>query len=248
MKKCLIYFVVVVQSASHVWLLKTPWTAAHQAPHPHHPPPHPPSLTISWSLPRFMSIASVMPSSCLISLFFCPQSFLASGTFPVYFNKCSSLQFVNSFDWCKVKRVTSKVQVIFKIKNYNSYWFCMLRSMFCLRTCIYQIMLGSNWGITFHISERKLVLLWFVSLISVITGCELSYFSWVQLFETPWTLACQVPQSMGFSRQEYWHGLPFPPLGDPPDSGLKPMSLTSPVLAGGFFTTNEHHLGSPITR
>jgi len=42
---------------------------------------------------------------------------------------------------------------------------------------------------------------------------------------------------MGFSRQEYWGRLPSPPLGDLPDPGIKPASLTSPALAGGFFTT-----------
>ena len=42
--------------------------------------------------------------------------------------------------------------------------------------------------------------------------------------------------SMGFPRQEYWSGLPFPSLGDLPDPGIK-LSLMSPVLAGGFFTT-----------
>ena len=53
-----------------------------------------------------------------------------------------------------------------------------------------------------------------------------------------WTVAHQVPLSMGFSRQEYWSGLPCPPLGDLPDPGTKPTSLTSPALAGGFFTTS----------
>jgi len=43
---------------------------------------------------------------------------------------------------------------------------------------------------------------------------------------------------MGFSRQEYWGGLPCPPPGDVPDPGIKPASLMSPALAGGFFTTN----------
>ena len=43
---------------------------------------------------------------------------------------------------------------------------------------------------------------------------------------------------MGFSRQEYWSQLPCPPLGDLPDPGLEPASLTSPALAGGFFTTS----------
>ena len=49
---------------------------------------------------------------------------------------------------------------------------------------------------------------------------------------TPWTVARQASLSMGFSRQEYWSGLPFPSPGDLPDPGIK---LTSPALAGGFF-------------
>ena len=43
----------------------------------------------------------------------------------------------------------------------------------------------------------------------------------VQLFATPWTVAYQVPPSMGFSRQEYWSGLPFPSPGDLPDPGIE---------------------------
>ena len=46
----------------------------------------------------------------------------------------------------------------------------------------------------------------------------------VWLFETPRTAACQAPLSMGFSRQEYWSGLPFPSPGDLPDPGIKPRS------------------------
>ena len=45
--------------------------------------------------------------------------------------------------------------------------------------------------------------------------------------------------SMGFSRQEYWNGLPFPPPGDLPDPGIEPMSPASPALAGGFFTLSR---------
>ena len=52
----------------------------------------------------------------------------------------------------------------------------------------------------------------------------LSRFSHAQLFATLWTVAHQAPLSMGFSRQEYWGGLPFPSLGDPPHPGIKPMS------------------------
>ena len=44
----------------------------------------------------------------------------------------------------------------------------------------------------------------------------------VWLFETPWTVAYQAPPSMGFSRQEYWSGLPFPSTGDLPDPGIRP--------------------------
>ena len=60
----------------------------------------------------------------------------------------------------------------------------------------------------------------------------------VRLFATLWTTAHQAPLSVGFSRQGYWSGLPFPPPGDLPDPGTEPMSLTSPTLEGRFFTTN----------
>jgi len=49
-----------------------------------------------------------------------------------------------------------------------------------------------------------------------------------------WTVACQAPLSVGFFRQEYWSGLPFPSPGDLPDPGVEPQSL---ALAGEFFTT-----------
>ena len=48
----------------------------------------------------------------------------------------------------------------------------------------------------------------------------------VQLFATPWTVAYQASPSMGFSRQEYWDGLPFPSPGDLPDPGIEPRSPT----------------------
>ena len=60
----------------------------------------------------------------------------------------------------------------------------------------------------------------------------------VQLFATPWTVACQAPLFTGFSRQEYWSGLPCPPPGHLLHPGIKPKSLMSSALAGGFFTTN----------
>ena len=52
------------------------------------------------------------------------------------------------------------------------------------------------------------------------------------------TVAHQAPLSMGFSRQEYWSGLPVPPPGDLPNPGIEPTSLRSPASAGGFFTAS----------
>ena len=69
-------------------------------------------------------------------------------------------------------------------------------------------------------------------------SCVLSCFSHVQFFATPWTVACQAPLSIGFSRQEYWSELPFSPPGDFPNPGIEPTPLMSPALAGGFFTTS----------
>ena len=58
-----------------------------------------------------------------------------------------------------------------------------------------------------------------------------------QLFATPWTVPCQAPLSMGFSRHKYWSGLPFPTSGDLPDPRIEPTSFASPTLASGFFIT-----------
>ena len=55
-------------------------------------------------------------------------------------------------------------------------------------------------------------------------------------FATPWTVGLQAPLSMGFPRQEYESGLPFPPLRDLPNPGIKPKSSS---LIGGFFTTES---------
>ena len=56
----------------------------------------------------------------------------------------------------------------------------------------------------------------------------------VRLFVTPWTVACQAFPSMGFPRQEYWNGLPFPSPGDLPDPGIEPGS---PALEAGTLTS-----------
>ena len=55
----------------------------------------------------------------------------------------------------------------------------------------------------------------------------LSPFSCIQLCVTLWAVACQTPLYMGFSRQEYWIGLPFPPPGDLPDPGIGPTVFSA---------------------
>ena len=68
--------------------------------------------------------------------------------------------------------------------------------------------------------------------ISIYVRVVLSHFSCVRLFVTPWTVACQSPLSMGFSRQEYWSLLPCPLPCDLCDPGIKLTSLRFPALAG----------------
>ena len=67
--------------------------------------------------------------------------------------------------------------------------------------------------------------------------CMLSCSCHVQLFLMLWTIAQQAPLSMEFSRQEYWSGLLCSSPGDLPNPGIEPVSLVSPALADGFFTT-----------
>ena len=71
-------------------------------------------------------------------------------------------------------------------------------------------------------------LLWFLH-------CRWSLYQWdtEETFTTPWSVALQAPLSVGFSRQAYWSGLPFPPPGDLPDPGIKPVSA---ALAGRFLS------------
>ena len=79
----------------------------------------------------------------------------------------------------------------------------------------------------------------FVFLICMYVWCVLSC---VQHFVILWAVACQAFLSMGFSRQEYWIGLPFPSPGEVSDPGIEPASPVLPALAGGFFPLS--HLGN----
>ena len=71
----------------------------------------------------------------------------------------------------------------------------------------------------------------------------LSHFSHVPLFVTLWTIAWQVPLSMGFSRQEYWSGLSCPSPGDLPNPGIEPEFSSAPAFQGDVLSLS--HQGSP---
>ena len=77
--------------------------------------------------------------------------------------------------------------------------------------------------------------LFFFSQLFVSLKVKVKLFSRVQLFSTLWTVALQAPPSVGYSRQEYWSGLPFPSPGDLPDPGIKPRS---PALQADALTSN----------
>ena len=77
--------------------------------------------------------------------------------------------------------------------------------------------------------------------------CVLSRFSHVLLFVTPWAVACQASLSTGFSRQEHWSEFPCPSPGNFPDPEIKPMSLTSPALAGRSATWEAQFSSCPLS-
>ena len=92
-----------------------------------------------------------------------------------------------------------------------------------------------QWTSEFPLNEMKFVLINQNGTMWI--KCSAYVFSYVRLFVTLWTVARQAPLSMGFSRQEYWSGVPCPPPGDQPDPGIKLASLGFPALADGIFTT-----------
>ena len=76
-------------------------------------------------------------------------------------------------------------------------------------------------------------------ILTLCASCMLSCFSHIRLFETLSTVACKAPLSMGYSRQEYWSGLPFHPSGKLLNPRIERLSLMSPALRGRFFTTSD---------
>ena len=92
---------------------------------------------------------------------------------------------------------------------------------------------GIKFSLDFYVWCQMLLISW----------CVLSHFSHVWLSVTLWTVACQAPLSMGFSRQEYWSGLPCPPPEGLPNPGIEPMSPMAPALQADSLPLS--HWGSP---
>ena len=92
---------------------------------------------------------------------------------------------------------------------------------------------------------KKIFLVSFMQI--TFSDCPSNIYTHVQLFATPWTIACQAPLFMGFSGQEYWSGLPFPPSGDLTNPGLKPRS---PALEENSLPTepSDKPLGKTIDK
>ena len=88
-------------------------------------------------------------------------------------------------------------------------------------------------------SSVGLTIMEFFSCFTVNCAWMLSHFSCVWLFETLWTVSHQSPLSKGFSRQEYWCGLPCPPPGDLPNPGIKPGSLALQADSLTFWATRK---------
>ena len=102
------------------------------------------------------------------------------------------------------------------------------------RYCLWSMLWSVHVYLCIYISHIYI----YVCIIYYIYVCMYSRFSHVQLFATLQTVTYQASLSMGFSRLEHWKGLPCPPLGHLPNPGIEPVSVTSPALAGQFFTTS----------
>ena len=133
-------------------------------------------------------------------------------------------------------------------KNWYSFHWCAGASLYQLMRaasmCLFQTpcSVTSNWYFKIDHGERISKIgksyqqrlftfistsLTYLNQMTLKVSCMLSH---IQLFMTLWTIACQGALSMGFSRQKYWSGLPFPPLGDLFDPGIKPMFPESLAL------------------
>ena len=125
---------------------------------------------------------------------------------------------------------------------------CVIFLLYCSGTenFVYYILVLRGSGFsreTESIGDHLSVCLSPCLLISTLCVCT-QLLSHVWLFETLWSVTHPTPLSMGFSRQEYWTGLPCPPPGDLPDPGIEPASPESPALQAD--SSPLSHWGSPM--
>ena len=164
----------------------------------------------------------VFPASLLISL-------CISGTF------CGRW-YLETKMWVHgyiLKKTLNILKITFQLQLLQNIGYICHVVWYILEPILYPIICTSPFSLLVTTSLFSI----FVSLFFFCYVCVLSHSvtQLFQLFANLWTIAHQVPLSMGFSRQEYWRGLPCPPPEDLPDLGIEPAS---PALAGGFFATS----------
>ena len=127
---------------------------------------------------------------------------------------------------------------IYFISRFSSIFSSYIRRELFDDTCLsFLLTVHISFYIIFNIMFQLLLIFFFPLYVCVcVASLEMLKLSlWakslscVQLFATPWTVAHQAPLSMGFSRQEYWSGLPCPPPGDRPNPGIEPRSTSLQV-------------------
>ena len=141
-----------------------------------------------------------------------------------------TISFSRGFSWCR------DWTHIYSLSNFQIYTTGLLTTVTMLYITSSELIfpLNSKWW-TMRTSDYKFFFLntiprnqTFSTLLTALIQSNkhllILMLSHVQLVPTPWTVACQAPLSMGFSRQEYWSGLPFLPSEDLPDPGIEPMS------------------------
>ena len=101
--------------------------------------------------------------------------------------------------------------------------FCSANSYICISSGLVLVYFSPHYGSYFPASLYISYSFLGCQIVNFILLC-VKLLSHVQLFASPWTVACQAPLSMGFSRQKYWSGLPFPSPGNLPNPGIKPRS------------------------
>ena len=131
-----------------------------------------------------------------------------------------------------VETVDNATSAFFAISFFGLYTECVLMLWNYLAICCTTLYQDTTILCRCSLKFLKMVNLMLSALVCM---CVLWCFSHVRFFATLWTIARQAPLSMGFSKQEYWSGLPFLSPGELPNPGTKPGS---PALAGGFFTTS----------